>query len=80
MTCKGCHQEVERLTGAGFCFDGICSIMERGYRLALQDVKSHMAEQARAAQRVRPINVDANGEPRAPQSMSKELKIVNAWP
>jgi hypothetical protein len=80
MQCKSCHQEVDRLSGAGFCSDGICSIMEEGYLLGLQDVKANMAEQARSAQRIRPINVDANGEPRTEIKELKELKVVNAWP
>jgi hypothetical protein len=80
MICKGCHQEVERVSGAGFCSNGICSIMEEGYLLALRDVKTHMAEEARLAQRVRPINVDANGEPRTEIKEIKERKVVNAWP
>ena len=77
MTCKGCHEQVEQLSDAGFCSTAICSFMEAGYLLALQDVKSHMAEQARLAQRIRPINVDANGDARAEVT---ELKVVNAWP
>ena len=77
MICKCCREEVERVSGSGFCSKGICSIMEQGYLMGLQDVKSHMAEQARLAQRVRPINVDANWEPR---TEARELKVVNAWP
>jgi len=77
MICKGCEEEVERISEAGFCSTGICSIMERGYLLGLKDVKAHLADQARLAQRVRPISVDAAGEPR---TALIELKRVNAWP
>jgi len=77
MTCKGCHEEVDQVSTAGFCSKGICSIMEKGYMLGLQDVKSHLADQARLAQRVTPISVDAAGEPRG---AIIELKRVNAWP
>jgi hypothetical protein len=77
MKCKGCGEEVDHVSGAGFCSKGICSIMENGYLLGLQDVKTHMAEQARVAQRIQPIRVDANGEALAPVT---ELKRANAWP
>ena len=64
MVCKSCGKEVERVSDAGFCSNGICSIMEQGYLLGLQDVTAHLAEQARLAQRVGPISVDENGGPR----------------
>jgi hypothetical protein len=80
MTCKGCEEEVDHLSGAGFCSKGICSITEQGYLLGLQDVKAHMAEQARMAQRVRPISVDVNGNARESLAEVTELKVVNAWP
>ena len=75
MKCKGCHEEVDRLSDAGFCCNGICSIMEQGYSLGLQDVKTHLAEQARLAQRMPAISVDANGEPRAE---IQKLTVVNS--
>lgn len=63
MICKGCGKE-EGVSDAGFCSNGICSIMEQGYLLGLQDVTAHLAEQARLAQRAGPVSVDENGEPR----------------
>jgi hypothetical protein len=75
MKCKSCHEEVDRLSEAGFCCNGICSIMEQGYSLGLQDVKTHLAEQARLAQRMPSISVDANGEPRAE---IQQLTVVNS--
>ena len=77
MTCKGCGEVVDHLSGAGFCSKGICSIMETGYLIGLQDVKSTMAEQARVAQRIQPIRVDVDGEPLAEVT---EMKRANAWP
>jgi hypothetical protein len=80
--CKGCHQEVDRVSGAGFCSSGICSIMEQGYLLGLQDVNRHMAEQARLAQRIRPIRAEAvrADAKREPKGEVTELRVVNAWP
>jgi hypothetical protein len=75
MKCKGCHEEVDRLSDAGFCSNGICSILEQGYVLGLQDVKTHLAEQARLAQRMPAISVDANGKPRAE---IQKLTVVNS--
>ncbi len=74
MICKGCCQEAERLSDAGFCSNGICSIMEQGYLLGLQDVTAHLAEQARVSQRVGPISVDENGEPRR----ESQRRLVNS--
>jgi hypothetical protein len=77
MLCKGCGEEFDHLSGAGFCSKGICSIMETGYLIGLRDVKSTMVEQARIAQRIQPIRVNSEGEPLAEVT---ELKRVNAWP
>ena len=74
MICKGCGQEADRLSDAGFCSNGICSIMEQGYLLGLQDVTAHLAEQARVSQRVGPISVDENGEPRR----ESQRRLVNS--
>lgn len=86
MICKGCQEEVDQVSGAGFCSKGVCSIMESGYLLGLQDVNSHMAEQARVAQRVTPISVvpaapasEPRGEMRELGEV-RELKRANAWP
>jgi hypothetical protein len=79
MICKGCHEEVSRLSDAGFCPSGICSIMEQGYLLGLQDVKSHLAEQARLVPRMSPVSVDVNGEPRADANSDRE-GLLKRWP